>query len=1791
VVNRRQAKALLSSKTLLTTWRKTRRWLLWVWHEAKKMPREFDMKKPVHVVMVGLLMGTIVAPVASWVYLNEQYRLTSAVKAVAEKPSPLLKSKLKHDSAKKASIFNAEGAEATKDDAKDKLQSRLGGGAKKTNQLYTATMPDDPQKGIEISDNVSGVSFKFVPQMRLLDGRSKDGQVVYPLKDHSGHMIFTPKANGIKEDIVLNHAPASDVAEFKYGLDLPSSLEAKLDDDGSLGFYTGTPELFGNISYGSDKDREAVEKARANAQKTYLMFKIPAPVIVETGKPTKVAARFALDKNILTVRTTGLKKANYPLSIDPTFYITSTTDFILGSIDDNIDLSVSGQIGRAALGGGSINLWTPDDAPGLVDPSGASSGQFSAALVAYNGYMYIMGGGCDAAACNSLSTRTSNNVMRISLDPNTGALGTTAPTVWTATSSLVTARQGLIGFGYNGYLYAVGGEDDNEDPIPAGNSVEYAKINSDGSVGTWQNTGDLNVSRSYPAGAIYQGVLYAMGGSGGNLNTTLRNTIEWARINGDGTITSWNLSTSTATGNLGSARNRFKGAAYNGYVYITGGLTGTPSVLNTTEFAAIQSDGSLGAWVSTTSFPITRRDHGMGVNNGYLYVYAGCNRSSMDCSTQGTELLPDTYYAAINADGTIGQWQRTLQYNYDSGGSDFFARVPGGTTFYSNHLYFIGGCYNEDVSTTNDCATRNTGTFIATLDSVGRFDRGIATTGSPPYSGTSTVARMGAKAVALNGYMYYIGGCSVRGCDTYDSTVEYAAINADGTLSNLGTTTVLSAGAGNGAGRLGHTLAAYNDKIYVIGGTERTTGAGPTATPATAAPTATTFGTNATTHNVLMPPTINAGDLLITLFANDGSATVTTPAGWTLLSTGARGTAARGSVYGKVAVGNEDATNVNFVTSASEQGAAQVYRVTGWSGDISGVAADVVDPGAATANPDPPSLTTGWGATNTLWLAYSAGSRYAAVTTYPTNYTNGVISIGGTDTTGASVASARRNLAAATENPGSFTMSTSQDGVAFTIAVQPALANADSYMSTILSSTQASNGTLGSWAAETNGLTGSCAARAFHTTEVWHNYIYVIGGLTSGGAASGNVYYSQIGSGGALGTCALATTTIQARWGHSGGVWGNWMYVVGGQSDTAGTYLGITAGANAVQRLTINTSSGDISAVSGFAVDVARRLAGGYVDRGILYSFGGDLSGGTAAENDISRAPLDSATGAVGTFSAANIGNIPDNAPTAAVMGVATPRSATAAVIHDGYSYVLGGCESDIADTSFKGCSANVPTGDTTELFLPNNGGTGQLGTFTTGSTNIVNLPTVSGTAGRADHSAVAYNGKLYIVGGCRLYTAGSCTTGLGDIQRADIETDGTVTSSWTAMTSLPSSEVRSGLRAVAYNGHLYVIGGRNSGGTPTNTVWFTTIDNTGDLGASWTSADLPSGQERADFGAAITNGYLYVVGGINAASTRQTSVYYASIDDLTGAVGTWNTTTAFTTARTDFGFTAYNGVLYIAGGYDGTNTLKDVQYADLASNGTISAWIPTTDISQGARARQIVGANGYLYYLGDESASNTNAQYATISSMGALGSIQKSPTTMSGAHAHGAAVFYGGYIYITGGCTLSSNVCSTVSAANDKVGQQAIPRTGHYSKLFDTQVDTTPTQLVVNGAVGGSGKGPGGLVEFRFQTASSLDPVLGVPQLIRPVVDGRYYNVESLNSSGAFVGQAFQYQYLIAIDDSRAGTFPDVPKASYSQTSVQDVTLFYHANPSRRLRHGKSFTDDACNDIPAEGCILDTAP
>jgi len=202
----------------------------------------------------------------------------------------------------------------------------------------------------------------------------------------------------------------------------------------------------------------------------------------------------------------------------------------------------------------------------------------------------------------------------------------------------------------------------------------------------------------------------------------------------------------------------------------------------------------------------------------------------------------------------------------------------------------------------------------------------------------------------------------------------------------------------------------------------------------TVAATNTSNATEVTSHAISLPADILSGHLLIVLLGLADNRTTTWPGGWTEMWSVSSAGAVVFEGYYRIADGTEGATitvTTNFGTTSGHNS----YRITGY--------ADTPEDGTpATGSgttPDPPSLTPSWGAEDTLWLACMMHD-VADITGFPTNYTDGIESSAGSSS--AITGSARRELNATSENPGTFTVSLSFDWIANTIAIRPAAAAA-----------------------------------------------------------------------------------------------------------------------------------------------------------------------------------------------------------------------------------------------------------------------------------------------------------------------------------------------------------------------------------------------------------------------------------------------------------------------------------------------------------------------------------------------------------------------------------------------------------------------------------------------------------------------------------------------------------------------------------------------------------------------------
>jgi N-acetylneuraminic acid mutarotase len=196
-----------------------------------------------------------------------------------------------------------------------------------------------------------------------------------------------------------------------------------------------------------------------------------------------------------------------------------------------------------------------------------------------------------------------------------------------------------------------------------------------------------------------------------------------------------------------------------------------------------------------------------------------------------------------------------------------------------------------------------------------------------------------------------------------------------------------------------------------------------------------------------------------------------------------------------------------------------------------------------------------------------------------------------------------------------------------------------------------------SWTDSTNFSPG----RSFHSSVVYNNYIYVIGGV--GGSAYDDIQFAQINPDGSLQPWFDANTAVSfttARYGHTSVVYNGYLYVIGGTTD------GFTA-LNDVQYAPIN-ADGTIGAWSYINssnfFDTERSYHSSVVYNESLFVIGGIDNSTDLLLNDVQYSDINS-NGTINRWR----NNLP----------FITARMHHASVVYNGYLYVIGGSTSGTA--------------------------------------------------------------------------------------------------------------------------------------------------------------------------------------------------------------------------------------------------------------------------------------------------------------------------------------------------------------------------------------------------------------------------------------------------------------------------------------------------------------------------------
>lgn len=1882
-------------RSILYLWDKVKSIALTVWREMweainrvekvvlLRLPRPLALrlfrlrpKRRAHPVLTRLAWGFMALLMLSIIFIDTalyrgqqiSYALSDAAQTLVPTPNQIRAASLR---------YNAQGGiyEYNKG-----YQPGIDTGGTAPGPKFSASVSKDLQsKGVVVTDPTSNVSMTITPSYATRPAEQKQNQLVYPLISQDGQKIYTFGAGAIKEDIVLSRAP-SDKVSYAYKLSLSDGTEARLEKNGDIAVYGVTAALLGNVTTSSDKDAELLSRARQNSQKTTLLFTLPKPVVLEYGKKVSdVRAWFTLSGNEVVLNASGLMRASFPLTIDPTVYIETAQKLMLGNNETNTDFDVTNElIQKSQTTGARIDEWS--------STSNLSSAVWQQGTAVAGGYIYTVGG-VDGSSTTSYKKYAAGSYDS-STDSFTIPSGVTSVTIktWgagggggdsggsgyggagggggyakavisvsTGDQFLVTVGSGGAGGSGNGLAGDGGGYSSVTLKSPStllvqagaggggGGTRSNATGGAGGAGGGSNGVAGSNGSGTTPGGGGARGTTSAggAGGSAGTGGTAGASGAAGQGGNGGGSASNNCSSAVTGRGGAGgsgggglggtdtsscsdgagggggryggggggSSNSTTRGGGGGGggsdYIIASGsskvetagsgttpgndadpergtageGGLGTNSSGNTTSGTdggvvisytipgvgtssavswarfnstnrSIESpnpgDGACSGWCSKSAYDLPTALKGLSLvaYNGYLYAIGGSNNSGTPQTT--------VYIAKLGANGEPQLWHPTdtnknnwLFWYSDTALSN--ARSFFGAVAYNNRLYIAGG-----LTTSSTLLSSNTVQY-ANINPNGKLS-GWASTGMQAL----TSARYGLTAQVYNDYLYVIGG-NASFAGTPIGTVQYARLNTDGTMNAWQTTASLATSGRMTAGGAFSTIwGAY---IYVGGGCTAVDGSG----------NCTTIASDVQLASINADGSLDSFNTILGLTNNRVGHTLIAWQGGLYRLGGCRQVASGTCTdtvldvdYGVINPEGEASTVANSVAS----GSAPCSGGAPYGCDLPGVSVigNVLN-GSAIMN----GYLYLWGGCSNTTSGCGTVSRSVAYTSIGSDGSLTKPASCGTWSTVDSYCYNTTSLPGTVGAPGSAIFNgyiysvggfTASGGVNQIYYAQPNTTNGSiaSWSSVALSG--------GGGVGATNAAYTYAFARA-NPASAGSNpgNLYIIGGCSSpGGIGCSNytqaVYKCNIGTSGAPASCSTANQLqigivpgdSQVGLGAMAGtVYANYIYLMGGLTPNM-TDIKTTRYAKIDNSNNIVAVSGSSWIESANVTYYGRRRGAGFGYNGYLYVVGGydGSGGGGGVLADIEFAKINVSDGSIGSWTVSSVS--------------INQRWGLAVAVSNSYAYVVGGCISGSAPT----CDAGGQT-NSIQTFQIYNNNSGAMAGYSAG--NTPGLDRIGG-------SSTILNGYIYFAGGC---SDMACATLNKTVSYAKIDAYGIV-DTWSVGNALPGTGGIAWGKLVNAGGTLYYLGGQTGAANTTaqSTVYYSTGFSSGN--ASWGTASKTitntagTAQARTQFSAAVWNDRLYVVGGYNATPAVQSTVLVSPQLSSGGNITTnWSSgSTAFNVARAGAATVAYANNLYVLGGFDGTNYLSDVQYSQLdGSNGHAGSWSYSTNLPDSLRDADAFAANGYIYIVGGRTAATTCRPVTLFAPISANTTIDSgnNPTGVGvwsetnqryAGDRYGASTSYAdGKTYTIGGG------CSSMVAAVDRMYYSTVksqPQVAKYSRMIDTDSDVFPNGWLMNGL----DNSIGARWKARYRSSTTANASWGQETSVAgDIILGNVNPYVPYDGSGTNTSYARYYYLFIYIDASQTFGYPeDVTRGP----TVADISLFYTADPSKRMIHGKTF-------------------
>jgi hypothetical protein len=275
---------------------------------------------------------------------------------------------------------------------------------------------------------------------------------------------------------------------------------------------------------------------------------------------------------------------------------------------------------------------------------------------------------------------------------------------------------------------------------------------------------------------------------------------------------------------------------------------------------------------------------------------------------------------------------------------------------------------------------------------------------------------------------------------------------------------------------------------------------------------------------------------------------------------------------------------------------------------------------------------------------------------------------------------------------------------------------------------------------------------------------------------------------------------------------------------------------------------------------------------------------------------------------------------------------------------------------------------------------------------------------------------------------------------------------------------------------YVFVVGGAaDQTNLATTSVYRAEVAQSGDL-ATWVTTLTQLPEPRAyhatvaatAYTAAIDtltrHGYLYVIGGVDAAGATMSTVSYASVA-IDGSLGAWQTTTALPSALHSASAVVFRGYIYVGGGAGAGNTPSNAAFrAAVNSDGTLGTWQAIAGLPNAAAFHSLLNFGPYLYATGGDGSAVSPTQATTSGGeisgtflarvdlrTGGLTAAGWAPVqSMNKARSKHNTVVGGGYLFTTSGVYAGSpgssentysqiNADGTVGSWNGATGTNTI--------------------------------------------------------------------------------------------------------------------------------------------------------